>query len=85
MIPPIDLSDEPPLRDISFSNVLQEFGEISSFKPGEAYDVLVALCSPHWLESGETDAVFLSLISKAEIRDDCDELENLGLERFCRE
>jgi len=57
MIPPIDLSDEPPLRDIDFANVLEVFGDVSSMKPGEAYDVLAAIiCDPSWLDSGEAEA-----------------------------
>ncbi len=79
---PIDLSDEPPLRDINFSNVVTEFGEVSSLKPNEATDVLYELCNYYWLEREDSGEVFQLLILQAEIQHDFDELENLGLGRY---
>ncbi|MDB4112093.1 hypothetical protein N9571_06030 [Yoonia sp.] len=82
MILPIDLSDEPPLRDINIPNVTTEFGEISSMKPNEATDVLYELTNYYWLEHDDSGEVFKLLILRAEIQHDLDELENLGLGQY---
>jgi hypothetical protein len=82
MLYPTDNSTDPPFRYITKAEIEDAFGEMSKMMPGDARDVLYALCATHWLSSTESEAVQKELAIRAGILDDLDELTNLGLEEL---
>lgn len=80
---PMDNSSDPPLVDLTFESVEDQFGPIVKLDARAAYDVLTEIIhSPPWMEREESEEVFKVLIKIAGIQDDPDELESLGLDHI---
>ncbi len=84
MVLPIDLSTDPPIREITTVIVEKVFGKVAEMSKSDAEGVLDQLMAPHWIEQDDSGEIFEMLILRAEWQHDLNQLTDFGLEGHYR-
>ncbi len=80
---PMDNSTDPPIRNITETEIENVFGSISKMNRSTALDVLYAIQGqPHWMRTDASGLVLQKLVRLAGLKIADREVDDLGLEDF---